>query len=103
MRACGTLFVSGMPVRVTEDPTLAQDGVFGVTYYDGPDIALRSCTPSTPRVNRALIHEMLHVVDDMGRLGLTHDQIRVIAAALDSTFRDPRNRSFLSSHFQWRT
>lgn len=102
MRSCGTLYISGMPVPVSEDPSLASQGIFGITYYDGPSISLRSCAPSTPRVNRALIHEMLHVIDDMGRLSLTHDQIRGVAAAMDSTFRDPRNAFILQNHFKWR-
>lgn len=95
MNYCGTLFVGGVPVSLSEDSDLAARGIYGVTYLDGPAISIRTCKGGTPRERRALIHEILHVLDESYRLGLTHDQIRALATGLHTTLADKRNMVWL--------
>lgn len=88
--------MAGMPVDVSADPTLEADDIYGVTFFPGPSITVRACAPKRVRERRALIHEVLHVIDEGYRLGLSHDQIRALATALDTTLHDSRNRRFFS-------
>lgn len=78
-------------MALSEDSSLEPRGIYGMTYFDGPSIAIRTCKGGTPRERRALIHEVLHVLDESYRLGLTHDQIRALATGLHTTLADKRN------------
>lgn len=91
------LYVAGVPIALTchMDPTVVDaysDGVL-MAYYDAKEgvIALNS-EINLSRSRRALLHEVLHVADDAFRIGLSHDQVRAVAAALAATLEDPRNR-----------
>lgn len=95
-------YVSGIPVKLIENPDLRMLDIYGATVFEGPEIHLRSLSFASPRVNRAFIHEIMHLLDDNFRIGLHHDQIRALATGFDATLRDRRNASVLEGLFNWR-
>ena len=85
------LYIAGLNVPLACEAIPDNVGhTFG--YYDPKSgvITLDSAT-TLSRSRRALIHELLHVVDEAYDLGLTHRQVRGVAAGLASFWEDRRN------------
>lgn len=85
------LYVWGTPFRVLQrTPEMVRNLDMGAVSVPSSTMWLELERVS-PRTLRAIIHEILHVIDEQGKLHLTHDQIRAISSGLDATLRDSRN------------
>lgn len=71
---------------------LSEEGVYDPGYAY---IEIRSCYDKARQL-RALLHELLHAIDDHYRIKLTHDQVRQLASALANVYLDTRNAELVS-------
>jgi hypothetical protein len=94
-RGAGTserIWVAGRPITAEALDT-TDDELMGLAIPSRRVIMLRSLTGDrTSRTRTSILHEILHIGNDMYRLGLTHDQVRRVSSLLTDTITDPRNR-----------
>lgn len=84
------IYVGGVGHRFVRLPRAsARDGLFG--YWKRYPATLAWIPGCEERLVRGQFHELLHAIDDIYRVNLSHDQVRAIAAGLASAFGDSRN------------